>query len=538
MTNPEPQTAQAPAAESAGPYADRFGEIADLRRHTARGTIVNAIYQIALAALSALRGLVAAIFLTQSEYGVWGLLGLALWTVVGMKQIGVNEKYIQQSEQDQVLAFQRAFTVEILFSAVLIPAVAALILAFAAITGHPELVGPGIVLALAVPAGALQFPVWAFYRRMDFRRQRILQGTEPVIATAVTIALAALGAGYWSLVVGAVVGAWAAAAAALRFSPFPFALRFDPGTLRQYFGFSAPLVVGGLATLAAFQVIYLFGNEAIGLAALGAFTVAGNLVQFTDRADSIITETLYPALCAVQDRIEVLLEAFVKSNRLALIWAAPFGIGVSLFAADLVRFGLGERWSDVVGVLEILGVVTAVHHIGFNWHAFYRARGVTWPIAFVAVATSIAVVAAAIPLMSEFGVVGLGWAFACGEAVGLALRVGFVSRLFGGFRPFPQLLRTVCPAAIAALAVLAARTAGLDDASLAAALAQLAGFLAITAALTWILERPLLQEAFGYLGLRLRRGGRPAGAYSYSDPRTLTRPRRGTRSSSRGNPAS
>ena len=503
MTDVELQTAQAPVPEPA-PYADRFGKITDLRRHTARGTIVNAIYQVSLAGLSGLRGLVAAIFISAPDYGIWGLLGLAMWTVVGMKQIGVNEKYIQQSESDQVLAFQKAFTIELIFSAVLIPATVAIVLAFAALTGHASIIAPGIVLALAVPAGALQFPVWAFYRRMDFRRQRTLQGIEPVLATAVTIGLAAAGFGYWSLVAGTVVGAWAAAIAALRFTPYALKWRFDRETLRHYFAFSAPLVVSGLATLAAFQVIYLFGNEAVGLAGLGAFTVAGNLIQFTDRADTIITETLYPALCAVQDRVEVLFEAFVKSNRLALMWAVPFGIGASLFAADLVHFVLGDRWDAAIGLLQVLGVVTAVHHIGFNWHAFYRARGRTGPIATLAIVNAVVVIAAGIPLMNSLGTVGLGWAFACGEAAGFGLRMRFLSQLFEGFTPLRHMVRALWPAALAAAAVLALRGAGLEETSLAGALAMLALFAGLTACLTLLIERPLVREALGYLRRRTR----------------------------------
>jgi len=58
--------------------------------------------------------------------------------------------------------------------------------------------------------------------------------------------------------------------------------------------------------------------------------------QLTDRLDAIITQTLYPAVCAVADRTELLFETFVKSNRLALMWAMPFGLGLALFAPDLV----------------------------------------------------------------------------------------------------------------------------------------------------------------------------------------------------------
>ena len=36
----------------------------------------------------------------------------------------------------------------------------------------------------------------------------------------------------------------------------------------------------------------------------------------------------------------------MKSNRLALMWGVPFGVGLTLFAADLVEFGIGEEWAS------------------------------------------------------------------------------------------------------------------------------------------------------------------------------------------------
>jgi hypothetical protein len=42
---------------------------------------------------------------------------------------------------------------------------------------------------------------------------------------------------------------------------------------------------------------------------------------FTERLDTIVSDTLYPTVCAVADCPALLFEAFVKSNRLALMWA-------------------------------------------------------------------------------------------------------------------------------------------------------------------------------------------------------------------------
>jgi O-antigen/teichoic acid export membrane protein len=479
---------------------DRLRGIRDVRRHLARGMLITGVFQVGLLGVSAIRGVGVGAFISQADYGIWGLIGLTMWTAVGLKnQFGAGEKYIQQSEADQELAFQRGFTMEVLFTAAVLPVAAGVVVAVTMATGRSEVLFPGLLLLLLLPATALQFPIATFYRRLDFRRQRLLQAANPVVAIIVTIGLAVTGAGYWSLVIGTLVGAWAQTLVVLKVCPYPLALRYESGTLRGYLSFSTPLLVTALAVLAEFYVIYLVGNKALGVAGLGAFTLTGNLVQFTDQADSIVTETLYPAVCAVKDRVALLSEIFVKSNRLSLIWAVPFGIGMALFASDLVRLIIGSRWLPAVPVLEIMGVVTAVHHVGYNWAAFVKARGTTWPIVVSALIGAAVVVGAGIPLMFSDHLVGLALAFVLGELAAFVVRGIWLSRLFTGVSILTQLIRGFAPTVIAAAPILALRVVAGTEKSLLAAAAVFTFYAIATIAATVALERPLLREAFGYM---------------------------------------
>lgn len=498
------QTEELPASTD-GDRDDRLRGIANVRHHVANGMLITSAFQLGLVALSALRGLVVAAFITRSDYGVWGLIGLTLWTALGLKtQFGANDKYVQQADENQEHAFQRAFTVELIFCAATIPVAAAVVGATALVTGKSAVIAPGLALLLLLPSAALQFPLAIFYRQLDFRRLRRLQAVEPIVAFIVTLALAVLGAGYWSFVAGAVAGSWAGSIVALRVSPYRLALRYQRGTLRTYVAFSAPLLITAVSVLALFQIIYLVGAGPLGLAGLGVFTLVGNLVQFTDQADSIITETLYPAVCAVRDRVTLLSEIFVKSNRLSLMWAVPFGVGIALFGSDLVRFVIGVRWLAAVPVLQIMGIVTAVHHVGYNWSAFVKARGITWPIAVSAVIVTAVVIGAGMPLMYSHRVLGLAYAFAIGEAAGLITRSLVLARFFNGFRIFPHLLRAFAPTVLATVPVLALRTLAGSESTLAAALAVFALYVAVTTVATLALERPLLREALGYMRRRAR----------------------------------
>jgi O-antigen/teichoic acid export membrane protein len=174
---------------------------------------------------------------------------------------------------------------------------------------------------------------------------------------------------------------WVAGIAAIAASPYRIALRFERAAAREYFSFSWPIFVATGSAMLIPQLSMLVGEHELGLAGAGVITLAGTVGGYTDRIDELVTWTLYPAICRVKDRTELLAEAFVKSNRLALMWGVPFGVGITLFADPLVQFVLGERWRPAVGVLQAFGLIAAANHIGFNWKAFLSARGQTRPFA-------------------------------------------------------------------------------------------------------------------------------------------------------------
>jgi O-antigen/teichoic acid export membrane protein len=488
------------ATDLADPPAPRGG----LRERVARGTVVNAIFLIALSSLGLVKGFVVAAFLTRHDYGVWGMLVVAIGLLGWLKQVGVSDKYVQQTETDQELAFQRAFTLEVLFSAIFLVLALIVVPLIALAYGRSELLTAGLVSLLVVPAGVLQFPLWIFYRRMEFVQQRTLQAIDPIVEFVVTVALAVAGLGYWSLVIGLLAGNYATALVVMRRSPYRLAWRYDRGALRRYVQFSWPLVVAGAGGIVVAQSTVFIGGATLGLAGVGAIALASSIVLYTTRVDEIVTSTMYPAICAVRDRTDLLFESFVKSNRLGLMWGVPLGVGIALFASDLVHYGLGERWRPAVGLISVFGLIAAADQLGYNWDAYYRARAQTRPIATVSIATMLVFVAVAIPLLVTDGLEGLGIGMAAAAATGIAGRAFYLVKMFDGFAIVRHAAHAAAPVLPAAAAVLALRAID-GHRSLAIALAEIALYVVIAVVATLVLERSLLRELAGSL-----RGVKPA----------------------------
>jgi O-antigen/teichoic acid export membrane protein len=470
-----------------------------LRRIAARGTIINAAFTVGLDTLNLARGFIVAALLVPGDFGVWTILLISIGTLGLLKEGVVSDKFVQQDEPDQERAFQRAFTLEAILNTGLLVVVALVLPLFALAYDEPKILLPGYVLLLAIPAMTFQAPLWIFYRQMRFLEQRRLQAIDPLTSFVVTVGLAVAGAGYWSLVIGTVAGRLAAAVAVTRASPYRPRWLFERGAIREYVRFGGPIFVATVCRVAGVQILIFAGKWELGLAGAGMIGLASSIGAYTDRVDSIVTQTIYPAVCAVRDRKDLLLEAFVKSNRVGLMWGMPFGIGLALFAGDLVEFVYGDEWEPAVGLMRAFGLAAAFNHVGYNWTAFFRARAETRPIGVMGVVGVLTMVGVVLPLLLAEGIDGLAVGIGLATLVAMAGRVWFLSRLFPSFQIIFHSARAIAPTVPAAALVLGVRAVTDMERTPGLAIGEFVLYTAVTVLATWLFERPLLRELGGYL---------------------------------------
>ena len=474
----------------------RFGFPAgELRTRTVRGVALTAAALVFFDGLVLLQGLIVTRLLGPRDIGLYGIVSVTLLCILMLKRVGIDEAFVQQDEAEQEPEFQRAFTLELGlsagFSIVLCLAAPILVLIY----GEDELLPLTLAVAYMPLALALQAPAWIFFRRMDYLKQRSLQGIVPVVTFVVTIPLAATGFGVWSLVVGPLAGNLAGAVAAIVVSPYRLKLRFDRDAARRYVRFSGPVLVSTACWLWVNQGQLLAFDVDRGLAGAGFITLAATLTRYADRADQIVTAAIYPAVCALQGRTERLTELFDKSNRATLLWTLPFAAGIVLFAPDLVAFVLGDSWEPAIVLLQGLAITAAIMQVGFNWFAFYRAHAETRPTAVESLVGAVAFTGLAVPGLLVWG----SWGFVVGRIVAVlvqqVVRARYVRRLLPDAALLPMAVRALRPVLLAILPVLALRLALWGSTRPAGqAAAEVTLFvLAYVAGAVW-LERDLIAE--------------------------------------------
>jgi PST family polysaccharide transporter len=470
----------------------------ELRSRTIRGVAINAAFLVVVEAAALAQGLIVARILGPGEIGLYGIVSITVMTLIALKRVGIDEAFVQQDEEDQEREFQLAFSLELALAALFALLIALMAPLLVVVYDEPRLLPLTLALTYLPISFALQAPLWVFFRRMDFLRQRSLQAVVPIVTFLVTVPLAIADVGVWSIVIGALAGNAASVALALRLSPYRLALRFERAAAARYFAFSWPVLAVTAAGLVAGQGAILLFKLDGGLTAAGFLVLAVGFTRYADRAEHVLSPTVYPVVCAVRDRTRALEELFTAAVRAAAIWSLGFGVMLVLFGPDLVDFLLGDEWEGATVLLQGLGAASGLYSLGYTWIAFARGLGRVRQPAVEALVAILAFGALAVPAYLAGGPTAYALAI-CGSSVTiLVVRAYFVRRLLPGVDLGRLVLRCAWPVALAALPPIALRAAlwGGERTGLQAA-AELALFVLVYAAIVVAAERPLLSELRG-----------------------------------------
>ena len=74
-------------------------DLSELRTRTVRGVAINSAFLILVEVMSLAQGLIVARVLGPSEIGLYGIVSITVMTLIALKQVGIDEAYVQQDAQ-------------------------------------------------------------------------------------------------------------------------------------------------------------------------------------------------------------------------------------------------------------------------------------------------------------------------------------------------------------------------------------------------------------------------------------------------------
>jgi PST family polysaccharide transporter len=176
-----------------------------------------------------------------------------------------------------------------------------------------------------------------------------------VVGTVVAIALAALGFGYWSLIIQTVSLYVVAAVASWVMMPWiPGRPRWTP-ELGSMVRFGSTVTLNSLIVYIAYNTEKILLGRFWGPASLGLYGRAyqlGNLPvqQLTGSVGSVA----FPMLSRLQRDPQRLRASYLKSHSLIVSLTVPVVICCTLFAEEIVEIVLGPKWNGTAPILRLL----------------------------------------------------------------------------------------------------------------------------------------------------------------------------------------
>ena len=223
-----------------------------------------------------------------------------------------------------------------------------------------------------VAVGGLTFAVYSlgstsqavFTREMKFRSIELRYWFALVVASALAVVAAGVGAGPWALVLQQIALLVTFVAALWWRAGWHPTLEFSGTLFRQLGSFAIRVAGGRWARLLELLVLSLLVGKLLSVPALGAWTFAMSTVILPLTVIAIpIAEVLFSAFSRLRGERERIAALWLESIRFLAAVILPVLVGLVVVAPDLIPVVFGSHWHVSVVIVQILSVFVIIRSL-------------------------------------------------------------------------------------------------------------------------------------------------------------------------------
>jgi len=385
-----------------------------LKQDSIRGIRWTGSSQVITGALQFAQIAVLAHWLTPTDFGLMATILLALQFISTFADAGVSMGIIQAKE----LSDTQRSTLYWLHNGIAF--IAAILL---------YVIAPWISTALAEPSlsfllqiSAVMIPITAMstqfrvilHRNLDFKLVAIQEIVSMALYLVLSLGMALLGYGVWSLLVGYIIAhglghAWIFIAGIRSWHPKAV---FDITGLRSVlrFGFfhSGEKIILFLSTKADQLIV----TSLLGIHALGIYNMALNLVIYPiQRINQAVSQVTFPLFARQQEDAQALRNGYMNVLKTVTLINAPLMAGIMVTAPLFIPLLIGPQWTESIMLTQVLAMYAYQRSTGAPSGSLLMAVGRTdmsfgWNIFALLVTLPVIYMGA-----SAYGMSGLAWSF-------------------------------------------------------------------------------------------------------------------------------
>lgn len=404
-----------------------------LKQKTKEGVAWNTLFGIARWLFRFASSIVLARILFPADFGIMGVVTIVINFTKRMSSFGFNMVLVQKKEinDDHKNA---VFYFNLFLEGILAVVIIGLASYLADFFNNQAVEKILYVMSSVFILDALgSVPKALLQRKMKFKQFGIVQMANTVTGLVVPIALALLGFGVWSLVIGRILGSFFGVIIVFYYSRWIPRLSFKYKALKEMFAFGFWVYANNLINYAQNNIDYFFIGKFLGASALGFYERAFNLMNLPRRQIAhIINSVLFSAYSRIQDQNEKIIETLRRVQTSVAFIGYPLMIWLYFAAPSFITVLYGPKWTQTILPLQIMCISGLVNTLTMTFFPVILAKGLvaqraTLQAIYLVVLTSL--ILAAIHL--GFGITGVAWSVVFGSLLYLIFILGLMRRYMG-----------------------------------------------------------------------------------------------------------
>lgn len=341
----------------------------------------STLTEVAAKLISPITNMILARLLTPQIFGVVAAITLVTSFADMLTDAGFQRCLIQhefENENDLYRYMNVAFWSNLSVSVILWGIIAAFSNPIANQVGCPGLGHVLIVASTVLILTSFSSIQMAYYKRhFDFRTLFFVRIAGVCIPLLLTVPLALLGFGYWSLIIASICQELLNAAFLTAKSKWKPSLFYSFGILKAMLSFSLWALLESLGKWLKDNIAVLIVGSTLSVYYIGLYkTSILTIVGIMGLIYSPLVPVAYSALSRVQNDGKRFKEIFLDFQLTLSLFMLPIGIIVLLYNETVTFILLGSQWGEAAGFLGLYCFMSAFMHVfcDMSLEAF-RAKG-------------------------------------------------------------------------------------------------------------------------------------------------------------------
>ena len=213
-------------------------------------------------------------------------------------------------------------------------------------------------------------------KELRFRQTLLPELGKSTAKAIVSIGMALMGFGVWSLVWGQIAASVAAGSLYWLVCRWRPRLELDLKTSRDLLGYSSQTVLTQFMGVIESNIDYLIVGRRLGSENLGYYTMAFRVPELLIiNMCYIVSNALFPAYSKVQNDLKTLQKGFLITLKYIALYTVPVGVGLFFVTPGFVKIVFGDQWIPAIPAMQAISLYAVIYSLSFNAGDIYKATG-------------------------------------------------------------------------------------------------------------------------------------------------------------------